>query len=394
MAVGRNTTGRVAETTRQKVATLRDTETDARLAVATGLDQFLSRTRVEEDGELRTKSDIADARAKLKAAGDLSEQIRVDLKDVTLALENRLTELGEQVKRSEDYQGFAERLQYALGTMGWKKMLDRAERNRMQRLDAMSMKDSLRQIGALVEGTVVELNQVVKQFQDDIDNPKTGYAAVIKHVVQKLQETTPKYQKAKADREAVEVEITSLERELESGVVEEKDRPQLEARHDQLQRELNQLRLQETDFLAVIQKAQEAIPLLKEARQAKDKSINAIRMMQQNIFEKFQNLKPLLEHAMTEVIAQAKMNRAMDVDPAFNFAIDAVMKNTIRTSGALMASAIERANKAAVTPEAAAAYAAEFRQYIEKYVEGIDKLEEMAARGGVYAGNGSSPDSQ
>lgn len=383
MTVGRDSTGRfVSEDTRAKVATLRAAEGDLRRTVISDLDELATRVKVEQ-GALATQQQAAGARAMLLAAGELSEQVRVDLREITLNLESQLQELGEHVQDSAKFQGVMERTQAALGALGWTSMRNRAELRRVSRLESMPMKDSLRLIGKLVEETVVELGKIEEQLIEDVEG-EGGYVETIKMVIEKLNQRQPEYQATRADREAVEVEITSLERELESGVVDEGQRPKLEARHDELQRKLNALRQQESELLAIIQKAQEAVPILKELRQAKQKEIEALRVMRRGLFEKFTNLHTTLDHAMSEVIAQAKTARCLDVDPAFNFTIDAIMKNTIRTAGALMESAIERANKAAVNPEDAARYAAEFRGYIEKYIEGIDKLEEIAAQGGVY----------
>lgn len=73
--------------------------------------------------------------------------------------------------------------------------------------------------------------------------------------------------------------------------------------------------------------------------------------------------------------------RYKDIDPAFNKTIELLTENNIKTAGAAMALAIERAKKAAIGPDKSMKLLNELLSHINDYAAGIESLEEEAKQG-------------
>lgn len=319
---------------------------------------------------------------KLEIAKKFGEDMQRELQVLCAGLEATLEQIGYTVTEAYDFQGM-EKIWSFLGDYGSARFQNRAHRNRMLRLNTQNTDQSIRELNELVVETVQELGRIEDEYIVNIGtvDKKTGYSYSLYVAIEKLKTTQPLYKAAKDRKEDLDVEIRTLKLELEAGNVSDDERPAKEEELEDLEKAYNAALLEEAEYLEIVNAAQKAIPILKDNREAAQKTIQALRQMRRGLIEKQEHFEGILKNAMTSVRARAKLERYQSIDPAYNKAITLVTDLNIKVAGAAMQIAMERATKSPVDPQTHNRLTQELLGHINEYLTSLIALEDEVKKG-------------
>ncbi len=375
MAVSRGSDLRDLATKRAK---LRELSEEGRRQIEEGLNlddlDNLSSTKSEQSKVVQDRVGTQGSN-RLQVAKEFGQKMQQELGALCVGIEEGLAQIGYSVSESYNFSG-SEKFWAFLGRFH-KKSLDRAKVMRIQRLETQDVKQSVNEIVKRGTETIKQLGEIEKEYEKDAES----YKNLLTYIIDRLQKAQPKFKQIKTTREELEAQVKNLRLELESGTVSEDERPSKEQEFEDLQRKYQAALLEETELVEIINNAQRAIPEVQKNRDSTHQSIQAIRQMRRGLWEKLKNFKDVLENAMTAVRAQARLERYENIDPAINKTVTLVTEHNIKVAGAAMQVAIERAAKAAISPEESLRLAQEIRSYIDGYMDGLSKLEEEAQKG-------------
>ncbi|MBI1975336.1 MAG: hypothetical protein HYS57_03180 [Parcubacteria group bacterium] len=352
---------------RARAARLASLQKEARESVTATLDDLDVRERPKAT-QVRQEQ-VKTASQKLQEAREFGERMHQDLRDLCSGLEQRLAEMGYAVTQAYQFSQM-ERFVAIFSK-------DRAQRSRLARLERQSVRELVLELNRLTADTINELGEIQGRYEGD----ETDYTRDIKRAIAKLKAAQPRYQEAKALREELEGALKTLKLELEAGTISEEERPAKEEEFDQLNRDYQDALLIETGQLEIVKQAQWAIPELTKSRDSAKQAITSIEQMRIGLLEKQQHFTNLFENAMTAVIAQLRLERFQNMDPAFNAAVTKLTEHNIKVAAALMDTAIERAKIAPISPEESLRLTTEMKANVEAWLRGIEELEEITAKG-------------
>ena len=156
---------------------------------------------------------------KLKHALDVSDQTQKDILEISVGLNNRITELGEVAASAYNYTG--EEKIYAFFGKFSKAAEMKAKQLRHERIQHLSFAEATKEIGEYVMLGIkrlgereAELNEGNAIFERDINN-----------IMQKEAEANPLYLAIVPKRQKLEAEVKDLEELLHGGTLEEAELP-------------------------------------------------------------------------------------------------------------------------------------------------------------------------
>lgn len=351
-------------------------ERGAAESAITALDEFdITREDAtpERVREVHTQR-LADSSQKLQLAKEQINQMREDLRAMSIGLEERLNEIGYKVSEAYQFQGWEKFLNF----FGAKQ---KAVDIRYVRLQTQEVDQLVAEIKKLTQETINELGEREGEFEE----AATEYRQTKGQVIEKYKQAQPRYKAAKGERENLDAEIKEREVDLESGVVLEDERPQREKDLEEVRRLRHRKFLEETDFLGVVTNAQRSIPILEQNTKAAEESIVAIHMMRRDALENTQNFTTLLDNAMVAVRNRATLERYESTDPAFKKTVTLVTQTNVNMAGAALQVAKQRVARAAIDPERSQQLMNELMGHIQEFLDGVIILEEEAKEGGQRA---------
>lgn len=304
------------------------------------------------DDVLSTNSTVTQATrqvgpgSKLAHSKEVGKKTAMELQQLCAGLDDKISEIGIVVSSAQNYQG-SEKFYNVMSHFGMKWAKDKAALLRHDRMQKLDLKQAVQEI----QNYVVETINQIGESEQDYKLDQKSYETKLNDIMKKQSDATPQYLQTVANREALEIKVNALNEELQSGTLEQAVRPGKEREYEAAQRELQAAELQEKTLLAIVKEAKEAIPELQKNRDAAAKSIQALHGMRQGMFEKFSNLKVVLERATTAMKANARLDLYKSVDPAFNKAIEAITASNVATSGAALETYTERLKHAAIDPQ-------------------------------------------
>lgn len=284
--------------------------------------------------------------SKLAHAKETGKKTEMELRQLCEGLDNKISEIGIVVSQAQTFQG-SEKFYNVMGHFGMKWAKDKAAVMRHDRLQTLDLRQAVQEIQNYVVETINQIGESEQEYKMDLGM----YQAKLDDVLHKQKVAMPEYLTIQAKRQELEGKVQAIDEELKAGTLDQSERPAKEQEYENAQRELQAAQLQEKTLLATVKEAKEAIPELQKNRDAASNSIQALHGMRQGMFEKFSNLKVVLERATTAMKANARMELYSSVDPAFNKAIEAITSNNVATAGAALETWAERIKHAAIDPE-------------------------------------------
>ena len=324
-----------------------------------------------------TQTKQADTRGnKLAHAQEVGKKTVSELQKLCEGLDSKISEIGIVVQEAQTYQG-SEKIYDFFGKFGIKGARDKAALLRHERLQKLDLKQAVQEIQNYTVATIKELGETETEYKMDMQM----YESKLTEVLKKQKDATPPYLECLAKRQELEAKVQAAKEELESGTVEQAERPAKENALETMQRDLHETQLKETSLLSIVKEAKEGLPTLQKDRDAAAKAIQAVHGMRQDMFEKFNNLKVVLERATTALKANARLELYSSVDPAFNKAIEAITANNIATAGAAMEVSVERMKHAAIDPQRSQELLQELLGHISDYATDLQSIE-LDVKGG------------
>lgn len=363
---------REEERTRSKVVNLTEH------AAYTDVDEALVREQEKVETAQQTHG-IGPKSAKLRHANEVGAKSTAEIKTLVAGLNNKVAELGVRVAEAEHYQGVEERMFAFFGRVGFQGAKERADSMKHDRIQSMSLEDAVKEIHIYVQNVIKIIGESESKYKNDLIEYDKDIALILK----KYKDANPGYLEAKAQREKLEAEVVEAEEELKAGTLEESEKPAKEKHFDDIKRQLAESRLQESTLLAVVQKAQEALPGVQAVRDSANDAIQSLHGMRQGMKEKFDNFESVLKNAATAMQARARMELFEAVDPALNTTIEAVVRNNVATAGAAQEVYTDRARIAAINPEKFAEISKEFMDNLADFqtkLAGIEANTKTGAR--------------
>ena len=309
--------------------------------------------------------------SKLAHAKEVGKKTVTELQALCEGLDSRISEIGIVVEQAQTYQG-SEKFFSFLGKVGIKSAKDKAAVMRHERLQKLDLKQAVQEIQNYTVATINELGETETEYKMDLNM----YQTKLTEILNKQTVATPKYLAAVAAREALDAKVQAAQEELNSGTVAQAARPAKEAQLEILERQQHAAQLEETSLLSIVKQAKDGIPILQKDRDAAAKAIQAVHGMRQDMFEKFNNLKVVLERATTALKANARLELYSSVDPAFNKAIETITANNIATAGASLEVWAERMKHAAIDPQKSQELLQELLGHISDYAQDLQSVED------------------
>ena len=308
---------------------------------------------------------------KLAHAKEVNVKTAAELKTLCEGLDTRITEIGVVVAEAQKYQG-AEKFYSALGHLGFKWGKDKAAIARHERMQKLDLRQAVQEVQNYTVETIKQLGESEQDYKLDLKM----YQDKLTEVLNKQSTATPPYLAIVAKRQELEAKVNTAKEELSAGTLSQAERPQKEQDLEAMERQLHEAQLQENSLLAIVKEAKEAIPDLQKDRDAAAESIKALHGMRQSMFEKFSNLKVVLERATTAMKATSRLELYSSVDPAFNKAIETITGNNIAAAGAALETYTDRIKHAAIDPQKSQEFLNELLGHMSDFAKELQDVED------------------
>lgn len=358
----------------RRVGTFRPTRQDE-------LERQLRNDLTQLPGSERQRGEYDDRvqqpRTKLDRAKVVYENTRKELEGLNAGLEEQLAQIGMRIEDAYRFKGREKAMVWFGQALGIKDLVERAQQRRIDRLHEQDLDDLTRGINEHIRITIERLGSTETEYKEDV----TEYNASLKRTIDRYQDAQPRYEAARTEKERLKIEMEAARQNLEAGLVSETERPQAEAKLEELRRLHHDAELEETDQLEIIRICQQALPTVQKDRDAANQAIVAIHQMRRSLLEKQLNLGVIFERAMTAVRARVEIERYNATDPAMNKAISEVTKHNLAVAGAAVEVLAKRLQKDVIDPADAVKLVQELTDHLNQFAAALSESEGKVEKG-------------
>jgi DNA repair exonuclease SbcCD ATPase subunit len=313
-----------------RLKAVRAKELQVEQQIDTSLSSYESSIERLTDTRTRDSSKIADL-SQLDAAIQSGKQYTGDLQSLIEDLTNELDELGRNVTTVKD----ATTMEKLVGSFNkrW------ARQMAISRIREQNVEGSMRTILAYARGTVESLNAAIAKNAQAYGRLQ----ATDEELARKLTEFQPKYEEWRQKVKALEAEIAELDRRIQ--VSDEATFATLQAERTQKQAQLDEAKINETQYFEVLKNAKEAQPIVRAHMEGFKQAIAALTQNKVKTQEKIANLTAVFEGIYQIMETALEIKGFSTIDKAINYAADSTTRVMTENVQGILAETADRAEK-------------------------------------------------
>lgn len=331
-------------------------EVDKEMSAYTQTVEKLTDTKQRKETNVAelTKLDAAIVRGK-EYTGDLQTLIE----DLTTELDN----LGRNVATLKDARG----IEKLVGRFN--KRL--ARQMMMKRVRQQNVDGSMKTVLAFARGTVESLNSAIaknaevygKLQNTDID------------LSQKLVENQPKYEQWRQEVKRIEAELAELDRRIQ--VADENLYATLQAERTQKQGQLDEAKLNETQYFEILKNAKEAQPIVRAHMEGFKQAVAALTQNKIKTQEKISNLTEVFEGIYQIMETALEIKGFATIDKSLNYAADSTTRVMTEQVEGILKETADRAEKQLVDEAKLKEYTDHLAEIITAFDDRMGQLEQQ-----------------
>ncbi|MBA3946396.1 MAG: hypothetical protein H0X37_17765 [Herpetosiphonaceae bacterium] len=302
---------------------------------------------------------------KLDAAIANGRQYEGDLQTLIEDLTHELDDLGRNVTTLQDARG----MEKLVGRFN-KRM---ARQMAVKRIRDQNVEGSMRSVLAYARGTVESLNATIaknaevysKLQQTDIE------------LSQKLVDNQPKYEHWRQEVKRLEGELAELDRRIQ--VADESSYATLQAEHTRKQGELDEAKLNETQYFEVLKNAKEAQPIVRAHMEGFKQAVAALSQNKIKTQEKIANLTTVFEGIYQIMETALEIKGFSTIDKSMNYAADSTTRMMTEQVQGILAETADRAEHKVIDDAKLKEYTDHLSSIIDTFDTRMTQLEQEYA---------------
>lgn len=343
----------------QRLKAVRAKELQAEQEIAEGLNTYESTIERLTNVQQREGS-VADL-TKLDAAIGSGRQYTDDLQSLIEDLTNELDELGRNVTTFQD----ATTMERFVGSFNkrWARQMT------LNRVREQNVEGSMRTILAYARGTVESLNAAIAKNAHAYGKLQTTDA----ELSNKLVEFQPKYEQWRTTAKRLENELAELDRRIQ--VADETTFATLQQERSKLQVQLDEAKINETQYFEVLKNAKEAQPIVRAHMEGFKQAIAALTQNKVKTQEKIANLTNVFEGIYQIMETALEIKGFSTIDKSLNYAADSTTRIMTEQVEGILAETADRAEKKLIDDAKLKEYTDHLEQIIGAFDERMQQLE-------------------
>lgn len=348
----------------EKLKTVRAKEIQLEKELDTKMSDYASTVERLTDGKQRTEANVAEL-TKLDGAITSGKQYEGDLQTLIQDLTTELDELGRNVATLNDARG----IEKLVGRFNkrWARQMT------MSRIREQNVDGSMKTVLAYARGTVESLNAAIAKNAEVYGKLQ----ATDIELSQKLVDNQPKYEQWRLNVKQVEGELAELDRRIQ--VADEATYATLQAERTQKQGELDEAKLNETQYFEILKNAKEAQPIVRAHMEGFKQSVAALTQNKIKTQEKIANLTEVFEGIYQIMETALEIKGFSTIDKSLNYAADSTTRVMTEQVAGILQETGDRAEKKLIDE-------AKLKEYTDHLAEIIDTFDNrMAQIEGEYA---------
>ncbi|MEM8533500.1 MAG: hypothetical protein AAGF95_21850 [Chloroflexota bacterium] len=311
------------------------------------------------------QSTVADL-SKMDAAISSGREYTSDLQTLIEDLTGELDDLGRSVTTLKD----ATTVERLIGRFNkrWARQLT------VQRIRKQNVDGSMKTILAYARGTIESLNAAIVKNTEVYSKLQSTDA----ELSQKMVDFQPKYEHWRQEIKRLEQEIAELDRRIQ--IADESTYATLQAERSQLQTELDEAKINETQYFEIIKNAKEAQPIVRAHMEGFKQAIAALTQNKVKTQEKIANLTHVFEGIYQIMETALEIKGFSTIDKSINFAADSTTRVMTEQVDGILAETADRAEKKLIDDEKLKAYTDHLEQIIGAFDQRMQQLENNYAQ--------------
>jgi chromosome segregation ATPase len=344
----------------QKLKTVRAKELQMEQQLESGMSEYQTTIERLTDAKQKGQARVADL-TKLDAAITSGKQYSGDLQSLIEDLTGELDDLGRNVATLRD----ATTVERLVGRFNkrWARQMT-VKRVREQNVDG-----SMKTILAYARGTVESLNSAIAKNADVYGKLQATDA----ELSQKLLENQPKYEHWRQEVKRVEQEIAELDRRIQ--VADETTYAQLQSERSQKQSQLDEAKINETQYFEVLKNAKESQPIVRAHMEGFKQAIAALTQNKVKTQEKIANLTTVFEGIYQIMETALEIKGFSTIDKSINYAADSTTRVMTEQVDGILAETADRAEKKLIDDAKLKEYTDHLAEVIDVFDKRMEQLE-------------------
>lgn len=308
----------------------------------------------------RDQADIADL-SKLDTAISGGRQYTGDLQSLIEDLTSELDELGRNVATLKD----ATSMERLVGRFNkrWARQMT-VKRIRDQNVDG-----SMKTILAYARGTVESLNAAIAKNAEVYGKLQ----ATDSDLSRKLLENQPKYEHWRLEAKRLEGELAELDKRIQ--VADEASYAQLQSERTKLQGQLDEAKLNETQYFEILKNAKEAQPIVRAHMEGFKQAVAALTQNKIKTQEKIANLTTVFEGIYQIMETALEIKGFSTIDKSLNYAADSTTRVMTEQVEGILQETADRAEKRLIDEAKLNEYTDHLATIIDTFDQRMDQLE-------------------
>ncbi|GAB4215846.1 MAG: hypothetical protein OHK0022_56220 [Roseiflexaceae bacterium] len=345
----------------ERLKTVRARQLEVERELDSGISDYASTIERLTDTKQRGNANVADL-SKLDGAITSGRQYTADLQTLIEDLTGELDELGRNVATLKD----ATTVERLVGRFNkrWARQMT-VNRIREQNVDG-----SMRTILAYARGTVESLNAAIArnaQVYGKLQNTDAELS-------NKLVENQPRYEKWRQAVKQLEQEIAELDRQLQ--VADEASYGKLQAERSKKQAELDEAKINETQYFEILRNAKEAQPIVRAHMEGFKQAIAALTQNKVKTQEKIANLTEVFEGIYQIMETALEIKGFATIDKSLNYAADSTTRVMTQQVEGILAETADRAERKLIDDAKLKEYTDHLEQIIGAFDQRMQQLEQ------------------
>lgn len=349
----------------ERLKTVRAKELQVEQQMDQGISQYELTIDRLTDVKQRGQANIADL-SKLDTAISSGRQYTGDLQSLIEDLTGELDELGRNVTTMRDARGL-ERLVGRFNKRWARQMM-------VNRIRDQNVEGSMRTILAYARGTVELLNAAIAK-NAQIYGKLQGTDVELS---QKLGDNQPKYEHWIKELKRLEQEIAELDRRIQ--VADELTFAKLQAERSQKQAQLDQAKINETQYFEILKNAKEAQPIVRAHMEGFKQAIAALTQNKVKTQEKIANLTYVFEGIYQIMETALEIKGFSTIDKSLNYAADSTTRVMTEQVEGILAETADRAEKKLIDEAKLKEYTDHLEEIIGVFDQRMRQLEDEYAQ--------------
>lgn len=313
------------------------------------------------DGKQRTQANVAEL-TKLDAAISSGRQYEGDLQTLIEDLTKELDDLGRNVATLKDARG----IEKLVGRFNkrWARQMT------MRRIREQNVDGSMKSVLAYARGTVESLNAAIAKNAE-------VYAKLQNtdiELSQKLLDNQPKYEHWRQEVKRLEGELAELDRRIQ--VADETTYAQLQSERTQKQGQLDEAKLNETQYFEILKNAKEAQPIVRAHMEGFKQSVAALTQNKIKTQEKIANLTEVFEGIYQIMETALEIKGFSTIDKSLNYAADSTTRVMTEQVAGILQETGDRAEKKLIDESKLKEYTDHLAEIIDTFDTRMSQLEE------------------